>query len=299
MARIFNGTSHYLRVTPAVRNALAVTYAAWFKPTNVDNGANVGCIIAQSDEASTGNFSTLSQYQTATRASCRMGGATFSSGATLVTPSGWSLAIGTIASDVSRTFWLNGKKETSTTDAGTFTANYDNVTIGGLRRTTVSDYYDGKIHSAAIWNRALTDAEVAALNAGLPLGAVGRADLVGHWSDLGASLVGEVGGTLVDVIGTTTVDGDAPPLNTGVRKVYALSSVAGLKRWVDYIPVKVSTAHTAASVGTYNDNGAMLVNPLASVTGLTAWIDYLPVYVVADTNGYSYDDDGYLLVTGV
>lgn len=209
------------------------------------------------------------------------------------------MAIGTIASDVSRTFWLNGQKETDTTDAGTFSANYDNVTVGGLRRTTVSDYFNGKIHSAAVWNKALSDAEVAALNAGVPLGAVARADLVGHWSDLGATLVGEVGGTLVDVIGTTTVDTDAPALNTGIRKVYALSSVAGLKRWVDYIPVKVQTAHTAATVGTYSDTGAMLVNPLSSVSGLAAWVDYLPVYVVADTNGWSYDDDGFLWVTGV
>ena len=229
-----------------------------------------------------------------------MGGATFNSGGALTgVVDKWQLVVGTVASDVSRTTWFNGQKETQTTDSGTFTANYDNVTLGALRRTTVSDYYEGKIHSAAIWNKALSDAEVAALNAGVPLGAVARADLVGHWSDLGATLVGEVGGTLVDVIGTTTVDTDAPALNTGIRKVYALSSVAGLKRWVDYIPVKVSTAHTAASVGTYNDNGAMIVNPLASVTGLTAWTDYLPVYVVADTNGWSYDDDGFLWVTGV
>lgn len=301
MARIFNGTSSILQVGAAVRNSLAVTYAAWVKPRLADTAGEVGTVIAQSDQAGTSNFTCISQYNAAHRGACRMsGGTTFNTGGALSIPAGqWSLVVATFASDVSRTAWVGGQKETATSDAGTFSGAYDNVTIGALRRTSVADYYDGKIHSAAIWDKALTDAEVAALGQGLPFNSVARANIAGYWNDLGSTLVGVVGGTLSST--DTTVDADAPvPLCGAVRTVFALSSVEGLTRWVDYIPVKVSTTHTAASVGTYNANGALLVKALPSVSGLQKWVDYIPVYVVADADakGWTYDNDGFLWVTG-
>lgn len=300
MARIFNGTTHYLRRAVANLAGAPLTMASWVKVTD---GTAAQTAVALSDEAGANNYSMSTVFENTHSSSTRMATTTTyeARGTTpVITDGEWALLVAVNASDVSRASYVNGgNKAVDTADAGTFTANYDNITVGALRRSTVSNYFGGKIHSVAVWNKALSDAEVAALWAGGKLGSVARSSLVGYWPDLGTTLVGEVGGTLVDIAGTTTVDADAPTMASGLRKVYALSSVTGLKKWVDYLPVKVQTSHTAASIGTYNDNGALLVEPLASVAGLTAWVDYTPVYVVADTNGYSYDDDGYLWVTGV
>lgn len=300
MARIFNGSNTYLRVTPAVRNALAVTYAAWVKPAT--SGSAAGNILSQADEGGGNNWSGILQYLGA-RTYGRMNTTTTFETDTPVSLAAdeWQLVVGVVVSDVSYSVYNNSEKQTQTTDAGTFVANYDNVTIGALRRSTLSNYFNGKIHSAAIWNKALTDAEVAALQVGAKLGSVARSNLVGLWSDLGGTLVGEVGGTLTDVNANTTTDTDAPAFNTGLKRVFALSDVTGLRRWVDYVPVKVSTSHTSATVGRHNDNGALLVEPLGSVSGLTAWRDYIPVYVVTDNdaNAWRYNDAGFLWVTGV
>lgn len=65
--------------------------------------------------------------------------------------------------------------------------------------------------------------------------------------------------------------------------VYFLSSITGLQRWVDYIPVKWASSATAAIIENSTDtNGALNVDALSSTTGKQAWVDYVPVY--ADTS---------------
>lgn len=77
--------------------------------------------------------------------------------------------------------------------------------------------------------------------------------------------------------------------NLGV--VYRLSSVSGLTKWIDYIPVKVSSVKTV--VNSYD--GDWYVKSLASITGKQAWLDYIPVYVDASaTAQWSVDNNGYI-----
>lgn len=85
------------------------------------------------------------------------------------------------------------------------------------------------------------------------------------------------------------------------ESVYALGSVTGLKKWVDYIPVALATDVVAADIGTYNDGGAWHTSGLDSAAGLTAWVDYIPVFIVAGTSGKQWrtDDDGWIPVTDV
>ena len=89
----------------------------------------------------------------------------------------------------------------------------------------------------------------------------------------------------------TSVDG-----TTGKReaRVYALASIVGLTRWVDYIPVK--TVSTNATLqGTTNAGGYQPVEVLGSTTGLTAWVDYVPVYEdAAATVPWTTNTTGYI-----
>lgn len=58
--------------------------------------------------------------------------------------------------------------------------------------------------------------------------------------------------------------------------VYFLTSVVGLRRWVDYIPVKLSNGGVENS---YNNNGFINVAIVPSLGGtVRAWKDYIPVY---------------------
>ena len=68
---------------------------------------------------------------------------------------------------------------------------------------------------------------------------------------------------------------------TGLREavVFALSSVTGLVRWTDYIPVKLVASADAALEGRTDAGGFIPMGMLSSNTGLMGWVDYLPVYV--------------------
>lgn len=66
---------------------------------------------------------------------------------------------------------------------------------------------------------------------------------------------------------------------TGVREMvtFPLVSVAGLTRWIDYIPVK-TVATSASKQGTTDIGGYQPVSPLGSISGLMAFKDYVPTY---------------------
>jgi hypothetical protein len=78
--------------------------------------------------------------------------------------------------------------------------------------------------------------------------------------------------------------------------VFVLSSVTGLTKWVDYIPVKEIVSPTR--LNSYNKDDAMAVFPLASSSGKQAWVDYIPVFLVTTGTAWSTDVDGYIPVNG-
>lgn len=68
------------------------------------------------------------------------------------------------------------------------------------------------------------------------------------------------------------------------KTIYPLASKAGLREWVDYIPVKLQTGGRDNSFD--NDGNWKTVQVLSSgqAATKTAWADYIPVYV---EGGYS------------
>lgn len=77
--------------------------------------------------------------------------------------------------------------------------------------------------------------------------------------------------------------------------VYYLPSVAGLTRWVDYIPVK-QVGGTPVE-GTTDANGYQAVVSIGSTTGLVPYKDYIPVYEdAAATVAWGTGSDGYIPV---
>jgi hypothetical protein len=75
--------------------------------------------------------------------------------------------------------------------------------------------------------------------------------------------------------------------------VYFLTSVVGLQRWVDYIPVKLSDGGVENS---YNNNGYINVAIVPSLGGtVQAWKDYIPVYQdAAATDAWKVSSVGFI-----
>lgn len=91
----------------------------------------------------------------------------------------------------------------------------------------------------------------------------------------------------------TTVEAE-----TGNREmvVFYLSSITGLSRWVDYIPVRTVQNEVSEENNT-NANGFQAVNALTSVSGLVSFRDYIPVYEdTSATVPFSTNADGYIPV---
>lgn len=79
-------------------------------------------------------------------------------------------------------------------------------------------------------------------------------------------------------------------------QIFELSSVAGLRRWVDYIPVQFFNTTSAAEADRFDREGAITVKVLTSTSGLRSWVDYIPVFVTTGpaSGRWRYDDDGFL-----
>jgi len=89
------------------------------------------------------------------------------------------------------------------------------------------------------------------------------------------------------------------PMNTALRvKVFVLSSIAGLRKWVDYIPVLPTTPATK-DLNTTNDGGALDCFQLSSESGSVRGRDHIPVYIVGSGKRWSFDDSGYIPVANV
>ena len=74
--------------------------------------------------------------------------------------------------------------------------------------------------------------------------------------------------------------------------VYFLSSVTGLQRWVDYIPVRLTNGGVENS---YDNNGYINVTIIQSLVGAQAWNQYIPVYLdVAATDVWQVNAVGYI-----
>ncbi len=79
----------------------------------------------------------------------------------------WHHAAAVFVSKAERHAYIDGGSKGSNTTDGNACTNHDRTCIGAFRDSTPSIWMDGAIAEAAIWNVALTDAEVAALARGI------------------------------------------------------------------------------------------------------------------------------------
>lgn len=176
MSRNFvTASSQSLSNGAAVLSAYPMTLACWFKTATIHTGALValdnGIALYNAIRYGSGTVDAFSS------------GAFISSSTNTVGTGIWSHAAGVFSAANSRTAYLNG--QAGTTDV--------NLNVAGLGNTTnigeviSSEFFNGDIAHAAIWNVALTTAEILSLYNGLSPLLIRSSALSAYWILAGAA----------------------------------------------------------------------------------------------------------------
>lgn len=135
------------------------TLAAWYKPSSISNGTVLGCGSTSGSEYIALGMDGSGKVFIEVPAGDGLSTGTLTSGA-------WSHIAGVQASATSRTGYLDGVAGTAHTSSYT-PGPFNTTTIGGLMLSgSRLSFAGGDIAECAIWNVALTAAEVASLAAG-------------------------------------------------------------------------------------------------------------------------------------
>jgi hypothetical protein len=187
MARSFTaGSSHLLEFGGAALTAHPISMACWFKPTDATPAAIQSLMsISKFDTSGGAHYWLLALATNASVIARNRAGGTGASGASgLTVTTDWNHGAGVWASTTSRIAYHNGVPGA---------ANTTTRSPAGVDRTTIASgygadngFFDGLIAEAAIWNVALTDAEVAALAKGVSPRRIQPTALVAYWPLWGA-----------------------------------------------------------------------------------------------------------------
>lgn len=169
MSYEFNGTSQYLSATSGIVSGDPATIWARFYPTSestdryiVGNGSSTN----NNPLRGIPHFNTLTPRSIAAQHRYDTGSVANAVSTGAPTTNAWNTAAGVFTSASSRTVYLNYTDTSTNTNSFTGAITFDRFSIGGLLRSTVVQYFAGRICEVAMWSAALTNAEVASLNAG-------------------------------------------------------------------------------------------------------------------------------------
>jgi hypothetical protein len=180
MARSFaSASSQFLKNSNAVVTAAPLTIAAWFRQVSA---AATNYLVSIADTGTDNNYFAL-QVNTSAQVGARTQSsasfvAALSSGAFSADVWTHGCAVFAAAND-RRAYRDGGNKGTEATSVTP--SGLDATAIGRLEKATPSLYENGRLAEVAIWNVALTDAEVASIAKGVSPPYIQPAALVGYW----------------------------------------------------------------------------------------------------------------------
>ncbi len=231
MARDFNGSSDRLEADTAALTVEPLTFACWFN-TDSNTVEEILMYIGDKDSADLNYWALLLKGDTAgdpVRAKAASGSASSAaSTSTGFSTATWQHACAVFASATDRRAFINGGSKGTNATSRTPGATPDRTSIGRYGDSTPSNYYDGRIAEAAIWNVALTDNEVQMLAQGVSPLFVRTASLVSYWPIGRGSPENSFGGDVLALTVTGAVVYDHAPVSPmfGFNR-FVLPSAAG------------------------------------------------------------------------
>ncbi|GMV82098.1 MAG: hypothetical protein AMXMBFR7_32820 [Planctomycetota bacterium] len=207
MAREFNGTSQYLNHAAALVTAAPFTFGCWFYA-----GAATGDVLFGVSKNATTHLWWLGTSSSKLQWTARDTGQSTAETSSTFGTGAWHHACVVEQATNARHVYLDGAGKSTNSTVRTPTG-VNRTTLGVLPWSSLISYWSGRIALAALWNAALSDAEVAALAAGaLPI-SIRPASLVHFWPLFGAHdpEVDMVGGAAMSLVNAPTV-ADGPPI---------------------------------------------------------------------------------------
>jgi len=176
MSLVLNGSSQWASSDTEAAANEPFTVSIWFKPDNV----TAMCSLFEEDDTGGGNMFLLDAAGNVAgdpiRCLAYKAGWAVASTTSGYAAGSWQHACGVWTADDSRSVYLDGGSK------GTNTAS---KTVTGITQMLVgrygANYFDGKLAELAVWDVALSDAEVANLAAGTNPTSVQADHLVGYW----------------------------------------------------------------------------------------------------------------------
>lgn len=179
MSRAFDGTGDVLTFAGAVLTAVPITMACWFNATNTDDET----LMSLDDNGGDDGFALYKSTTLAAGVTDAGGFNDATSGA--ISTGTWQHAAAVFASNSSRSAYLDGSagSDGNSRTPGTVT----HTRIGRDSNSILSAQVDftGEIAEAAIWNVALSSAEIAQLADGVSPLLVRPESLVAYWPLIG------------------------------------------------------------------------------------------------------------------
>ncbi len=208
MARLFDAATEYLQIEQAVITGYPFTLACWF---NSDSIAISQALMWVGDKGEDNIYASL-RIEGATDGDPVVAQMRIFSESNAITSTGysantWHHAAGVYTNATSRAAYIDGGSKG--TDATNLTpVGFDRTAIGALRDITAAWWMSGLIAEAAIWNIALSDAEVADLAKNVDPLTIHPESIVALWRLIGRTSpeIDIVGGYNLTPTGTVAAD---------------------------------------------------------------------------------------------
>ena len=202
MAYQFNGSTQYLSVAQAIVTSPPISMSAWINLNSVSTG-NVISIDNPADYTAY-RIQIASGYLRAAVTTSNSDPFIYAQSTSTVSTGAWLHVAAVYSSSASRTIYFANQKATNT----------DSISISNVTRTVIgatsgfnyviSQLITGTIAEPAIWNVALTDAEIASLAAGFTPDQI-RPQSLQFYAPLVRNLIDVRGGRTITNVGSATV----------------------------------------------------------------------------------------------
>lgn len=267
MSVVLNGSSQYLYIAELIGGVEPFTIVGYYKSDSLTVDQSIASLASSSDDigfftlAAAGNRA--GDYITNNARDDGQGTNEFTESAIAYTANIWQHAAAVFTSDTARDVYLNGGNKGSA--AGTESADpSDNRTgIGCLYRQSITWYFSGKLAEIAIWDVALSAAEIAQLAAGATPTTIQSGNLLAYWDLLENGLDKSGNGKHLSASGSPTYSSDHPTAGAGVSapvdKTFSKELIAIGNNEVWREPTAGTQAELTAANGTIDTNKPLTV----------------------------------------
>ncbi len=231
MSRNFDGSTGRLELSSAVSAAIPLTMSCWFRA----NTSHAGTLIDIADSGVTEHSTTL-QIRSSGEVSARSragGGSSRALTTTNYSTTTWHHACGTWAATNDRKSYIDGGSEGTNTQVRD-PLNEDRTFIGAAADSSISEFFDGRLAEAAIWDVVLSLSEITALANGWSPLRVRPTALLAYWPlyrDGGSGNADMSGGGFnLTEVGTVTVADHSPTASPFAFDVFNIEEAEKKRR---------------------------------------------------------------------